>query len=458
MKKGKLKKFLAMFSSFAIGCSTLFILTGCPEPEPAPVFSYTIEDRTEDQTEIECDGSTYELHLYTSESFYNSIYVIAIDNETNKKEDIGITQSWNTKRKRLDVKLLEADYTKTCTYTIYASSNENADIDSCVAKTFTLKINGEAEYATPEIKTQPVGATYYYKTSKSELYSDKACTKSATIAALSVAATISEGEIAYQWYNTDGAISGETATTYTPTDAGSYYVVVSNAAAPAIANVTSNTAKVVLSNANNPTPEITTDIASASYDKISEAATLAVVATVDSSVTPDLHYQWYKDGVAITGETLASYKPTAFGSYYVDIWNVVGTEESEHITSTTAVISENAAVLKCITPSAATQVSFDATNGNELTVAFTCNIDATITYQWYWAEGESEESNSENSTKIDGATSPTYTATKVGTYFCKATAKSIANDTNNTKSLDSYKYYVTEEELEGTGSIGFDFN
>lgn len=456
MKKGKLKKFLTMFSSFAIGCSTLFMLTGCPDPVPAPVFSYTIEDRSEDQTDIECDGSTYELHLYTSESFYNNIYVIAIDNETNKKEDIEFSAEWNTKRKRLDVQLLGADYSKTCTYTIYASNNEDSDTESCVAKTFTLKINGEAEYAIPEIMTQPVGATYYYKTSKSELYSDKACSVPATIAVLTVSATISEGEIAYQWYNTDGAISGETATSYTPTGAGSYYVIVSNAA-HAASCVTSNTAKVVLSNVNNPTPKITTDIASASYDKISEAATLVVVASVDAS-DPDLHYQWYKDGAAISGATSSSYKPIEFGSYYVDIWNVVGTEESEHIASTTSVISENAAVLKCVTPSAATQVAFDATNGNELTVAFTCNIDATITYQWYFAEGESEESNSETAEKITGATSATYTATEVGTYFCMATATSIENGTSNMKSLSSYKYYVTEQELEGTGSIGFDFN
>jgi len=460
MKKGKLKKFLAMFSSFAIGCSTLFMLTGCPDPVPVPDFNYTIGSEDSDRLEYETDGAAVRLKLYPIEYYVDNFYVNYIENVTDdviyeKDVDYEIDTGNVSSFGRYEVKFL-ANHTKTCTYVIYCSSSENTKAKDCLKKTFKIIVDGAEEYETPKITTQPVSATYYYKESSSgPYYSDKECTKSVTIAALTVVAEISKGEMNYQWYKDASAIVDATVSSYTPTAAGSYYVVVSNKD-HAASCVTSNTAKVVLSNANNPTPEITTDIASTSYDKIGEAATLAVVATVDASVTPDLHYQWYKDGVVIDGSTASSYKPTAFGSYYVEIWNVFNSEESEHITSSVAVISEKAAKLKPITPSEATRVSYDATNGNELEVSFSCNIDVDeISYQWYFVEGE--QASSENSEIIPGATTTKYTATEPGTYFCKASVVS-KYDSSNTCIMESYHYYVVEEELEGTGSIGFDFN
>ncbi len=467
MKKGKLKKFLSLFSSFAIGCSTLFMLTGCPRPETVTVdeFSYTLGSDSTDETEFPYNNVDVVLHLYTSEAFYNKIYVSAIDNETTDVEDLAFEQTWNNKRNRLDVTLTGADYSKTCEYTIYASDKEDASLKDCISKTFKIVVDGNNTlYSTPVITTQPSGATYYYNASTSgPYYSDKDCSKEVTIAPLTVVATIESGEMSYQWYNATGAISGATSTSYTPTAAGTYYVVVSNKD-HTDSKVTSSTATIVFSNANNPTPTITTDIASASYDKISSASTLTVIATVDSTADGTLHAQWYKDGTVTGSEVTVSAKtitttlnPTEFGTYYVEIWNVIDGESSEKITSTIAVISENAITLTRNEPTTNVSITFDAENGNELVVSFTCNIDATLSYQWYFAEGESEASNSDTAQELTGATSTTYKATKVGTYFCKVTAKSN-NDTNKTKSLESYHFYVTEQELEGSGNIGFDFN
>ena len=469
MKKGKLKKFLSLFSSFAIGCSTLFMLTGCPGPEPVIVteFSYTLGSATADVTEITYNNKVVELHLYTSEEFYDKIYVSAIDNETTYEEDLDFEQSWNNKRNRLEVTLTGADYSKTCEYTIYASDKEDANLKDCISKTFKIVVGGnDTIYSTPVITTQPSGATYYYNTSASgPYYSDKDCTKEVTIAALTVVATIESGEMSYQWYNTTGSISDATSSSYTPSEAGTYYVVVSNKD-HSTSNVTSDTATVVFSDANNPTPTITTDIASESCDKISSARTLTVVATVDSTKDGTLHAQWYKDGVAVDSEVTGTAGaktitttliPSEFGSYYVEIWNVIDGESSEKVTSSIAVISENAITLTRVAPTTNVEITLDAENGNELVVSFTCNIDATLTYQWYFAEGESEESNSETATPLDGATSTTYKATKVGTYFCKVTAVSN-NDNTKTKSLESYHFYVTEQALEGSGNIGIDFN
>ena len=469
MKKGKLKKFLSLFSSFAIGCSTLFMLTGCPRPETVTVaeFSYTIGSKESDQTEFEYKNTDYVLHLYTTKDFYGKIYVRAIDNETNNEEDIEFYQAdWNNDRKRSEVTLIGADYTKTCMYTIYASDNETAPLDECVSKTFKIIVGSNPNpYPTPVITKQPAGATYYYNTSASgPYYSDSACTQATTIKALSVESTITEGEISYQWYNTTSAISGATSSSYTPTASGSYYVVVSNKD-HASSSVTSETAIIVFSNANNPTPVITTDIVSASYDKIELATALTVVATVDTTNAGTLHAQWYKNGVptgseetSTTGTITATITPSVFGSYYVVIWNVVDGESSESITSTTAVISENAIVINCVNPTSNMQYQLDATNGNDLTVAFSCNIDAEDpSYQWYFAEGESEESNSDSAQAITGATSATYHATAVGTYFCivKYTSK---NDSSKYKTKESYHFYVKTVADDGDAVIGFDFN
>lgn len=465
MKKGKLKKFLSLFSGLAIGFAAL--LVSCVEPQvtPSAEFSYTLGNGAVEQTEYEYDDKDVVLKLYTSEAFYNKIYVSAIDNETTKEEDLDFEQTWNSARTRLDVTLTGADYSKTCEYTIYASDKENASLKDCISKTFKIVVGGSTIlYSTPVITTQPSGATYYYNASASgPYYSDKACTKEVTIAPLTVAATIESGVMSYQWYNAAGSISGATSSSYTPTAAGTYYVVVSNKDHPSSC-VTSSTATIVFSNANNPTPTITTDIASASYDKIASAEPLTVVATVDSTADGTLHAQWYKNGVAtgsevtFTGKSITTtLTPSEFGSYYVEIWNVIGGDSSEKITSTIAVISENAITLTRDAPTSNVEITLDEENGNELVVSFTCNIDATLTYQWYFAEGESEESNSDTAEVITGATSSTYKATAVGTYFCKVTATSVA-DTNKTKSIESYHFYVTEQKLEGSGNIGIDFN
>lgn len=467
MKKGKLKKFLSLFSGLAIGFAALLVSCEDPQVTPSAEFSYTLGSATADETEISYNNEDVVLHLYTSEAFYNKIYVSAIDNKTTDEEDIDFEQTWNTKRNRLDVTLSGADYSKTCEYTIYASDEEDANLKDCISKTFKIVVGGSTIlYSTPVITTQPSGTTYYYNASASgPYYSDKDCTKEVTIAALTVVATIESGEMSYQWYNTTGSISDATSSSYTPTEAGTYYVVVSNKEHPSSC-VTSSTATIVFSNASNPTPTITTDIASESCDKISSASTLTVVATVDSTKDGTLHAQWYKDGVAVGSEDIGttgaksittSLNPSEFGSYYVEIWNVIDDESSGKVTSSIAVISENAITLTRVAPTTNIDITLDAENGNELVVSFTCNIDATLSYQWYFAEGESEESNSETAQKIDEATSTTYKATAVGTYFCKVSAVSNYDDTK-TKSLESYHFYVTEQELEGSGNIGIDFN
>jgi hypothetical protein len=145
------------------------------------------------------------------------------------------------------------------------------------------------------------------------------------IVELSVA-TQGEG-LTYQWYKDGVAVTGATSRGYVIADAtvsttaGSYTVKISNAAG----SVTSSAAKVGLA------PVITSQ--PVALNKASaQTASFSVVATG----TGPLSYQWYKDGVLISGATASVYSITSVGSqhvgnYAVKISNALGQATSQSV-------------------------------------------------------------------------------------------------------------------------------
>jgi len=143
------------------------------------------------------------------------------------------------------------------------------------------------------------------------------------IVELSVA-TQGEG-LTYQWFKDGLAITGATSRGYVIADAtvsttaGSYTVKVSNAAG----SVTSSAAKVGLA------PAITSQ--PVALNKVSaQSASFSVVAIG----TGPLSYQWYKDGVLISGATASAYSIASVGSqhignYAVTISNALGQATSQ---------------------------------------------------------------------------------------------------------------------------------
>ena len=129
---------------------------------------------------------------------------------------------------------------------------------------------------------------------------------------------------------------------------------------------------------------------------------LVPVQAQASTAADTLTYQWYKDGVAISGATSSSYtiksvKASDAGKYTVTVSNSVGS-----VTSDAATLTVKAVTVK---PSITTQPKSQTVNeGNSATFSVTATGTAPLSYQWY-----------KGSSKISGATSASYTISSAKT-------------------------------------------
>ncbi len=201
-------------------------------------------------------------------------------------------------------------------YTVVVT-NSAGSVTSAAA---TLTVN--APVVAPAITTQPVGATV----------------TAGTAVTFTVAAS-GTAPLSYQWQKNGSVIVGVTGTTLTLSspqvaDAGSYNVVVFNAAGFA----TSNTAALQVNPAGTP-PAFT-------KAPLSQTVTAGanVTFTAAATGTAPLAYQWLKNGATLAGATSATLTLTGTqvadtGSYAVSVTNPVGT-----VTSSAATLTVNPAV------------------------------------------------------------------------------------------------------------------
>lgn len=291
----------------------------------------------------------------------------------------------------------------TYSYSLVVYSKSNPKIKAELR--FTVKITGSSSgsetVTVPVIKVQPVAGKTSYKVGEA-------------IAALTVEAEISSGSMTYQWYKDENIISGATNASYTPTEKGNYYVVVSNAS-DSSKSVKSNVVSIVVLAANElPPPEITKDLDNeVSYAKSSAIEAIKVEAKAKEG---KVHAAWYKNGAVVkNNDTTLSYKPDDFGSYYCMLWTVNDSKESQKVASKTIEIKESEIE---ITISGLSKESYV---GNKLEVSVSTNVDVeSITYQWY----KTGEVSSGNDEIIPGETSASYTPTATGNYTCKVTVNS----------------------------------
>ena len=122
-----------------------------------------------------------------------------------------------------------------------------------------------------------------------------------------------KGTLSYKWHKVSGnndSVVGSNSATYTASDAGEYYVVVTNTRNSLTATTKSATCNVG-TKVDAAEPKFDTDLKSNGYisDKLTVKATVTDKGTVS--------YQWYKNGIPLTGETGESYTPTETGKYYV---------------------------------------------------------------------------------------------------------------------------------------------
>ena len=122
-----------------------------------------------------------------------------------------------------------------------------------------------------------------------------------------------KGTLSYEWHKVSGgsdSVVGSGSATYTASGAGEYYVVVTNTRNSLTATTKSATCNVG-TKVDAAKPTFDTDLKSTGYigDKLTVKASVTDKGTVS--------YQWYKDGMPLSGETGESYTPTEAGKYYV---------------------------------------------------------------------------------------------------------------------------------------------
>ena len=323
-------------------------------------------------------------------------------------------------------------------------------------------VKAAVDAETPVITGNPAAATY---------------DKDAPAAALSVTASVSEGTLSYQWYQStdagsDGTPVGGNANSYTP-ETGTvgttyYYCVVTNTNT----NVTGTQTAIAVSTraaitVNEPappvvdaeTPVITGNPADAAYDKDASAAALSVTASVSDGV--DLSYQWFQStdaaaaGDAIQGATSSEYTPgtgTVGTTYYYCVvtntnTNVAGAQTATAESGRAAItVNDTAPIINAATPDITADpvdAAYDKDEtANPLSVTATVTDGGTLSYQWY----QSADADSDG-TAIQRATNSEYTpgTGTVGTtyYYCVVTNTNDAVTGEKTATAASARARIT---------------
>jgi outer membrane protein assembly factor BamB len=202
----------------------------------------------------------------------------------------------------------------------------------------------------------------------------------------------------YQWYLDDNPVSGATSATwtYTPSTSGWHHVyvqVTDNASTPVTTQ--SNTALVAVNSA------LSVSITPTSV--VMDVGQSQVFTSDVSNGTFPYSYQWYRNGLPVSGATGANwtFTPSSSGSYtvYVRVTDAV----SFVATSNTAYVTVNGALSVTISPTS-------VTIGVGQSQLFTSSVSggtSPYSYQWYL-----------NSTPVSGANSSswTFTSTSEGSY------------------------------------------
>lgn len=209
----------------------------------------------------------------------------------------------------------------------------------------------------------------------------------------------------YAWYTSGGSLVSTGSTLTFPavnsSSDGGYYCVVSNA----YSSVTSNTA--VLNVLTGSAPTITSNPAPANV-YVGQTATFAVSAIG----TGTLSYQWYKNGVAISGATSSTYTTGTLTTadsgttYYATVTD--GDCTGTTLTSSAAkltVSNIDTAVPPTIIVQPTGQTA--AVNGTA-TFTVVATGSGTLTYQWYRVPYSANQRVTAG-TIVPGATSSTYT-------------------------------------------------
>jgi hypothetical protein len=165
--------------------------------------------------------------------------------------------------------------------------------------------------------------------------------------------------LTYQWIKDGTNITGATASSYTATVTGTYSVRVTNSSTTC--SITSASTVVTV----NPLPSAT--ITPASSTTFCSGNSVILNANTGTNLT----YQWIKDGINITGASLASYSATLAGSYTVRVTN----------SNTTCWVVSTAVIVTIKPKPSVTNTNKTICSGDPVNLSLTSDISGA-TFSW----------------------------------------------------------------------------
>ena len=220
---------------------------------------------------------------------------------------------------------------------ISGATSSSLEVSPSSTSTYYCRVTN----AAGSVDTRTATVTVNYVPVLNSSYPQNATIIKGNSTKLSVAITTAgnPNSYTYQWYNDSGAISGATGSelTVSPNSTASYYCKVTNAAG----TVTSRKAIVTVNYVPVLNSGLPNDISATPNTSVTLSVEIATAGNPNSYT-----YQWYKNGVAISGATSSTLNITTptFGAdtYYCAVTNAAGTVNSR--TATTA--SQGAAAIK----------------------------------------------------------------------------------------------------------------
>ena len=148
-------------------------------------------------------------------------------------------------------------------------------------------------------------------------------------------------------------------------------------------------------------------------------------------------FQWYKDGVAITGATSQWYDVTTAGDYVLAVTDFLWCGQGPTVFSNWFTVTTSAGTAPTVSIAAGGPITWCGAGS----VTLNSTVNTGVSYQW-----------KKNSVNIAGATSASYTANATGTYACYV-SNSCGNATSNSISVTSQTTPVASISASGSTTI-----
>ena len=266
----------------------------------------------------------------------------------------------------------------------------------CVSRSIDVNVtNGVNTITKPNVVSHPV--------------SQEICGTNGVVVLELTNGSVFGSTVSYQWYDGNAVVVGATSTVYSAFDEGDYYLVVTTGGCVAVSDtfyVRKNASAIAK-------PLVSMSPSNGMISVGLSTATLTLTNTTDYT-SPD--YQWYKDGLPITGETNAAYVANDPGWYQllvVENNSCASWSDTFYVTSTSCIIP--LPILTVIPSDGQACQPY----GSVLIQLANLSSYTNPTFEWYL-----------NDVLLPGDTNPTIEVTTAGAYRIRVTADISSSNPN----------------------------